>query len=137
MPAREAGMKNLSIWSASAYFVLLLSNAAAAVEPDYNLAGAGGTGGNAFSARCPLGQHLLGFNLRAGDNIDAIQPICGVPVSETQVRVQGEMPRYGGTGGEPKQVICPTSMAVPTPVVVGLRLKAEGKVGKVLNNIYL
>ena len=36
----------------------------------------GGPGGGQFVARCPQGQYLAGLELRAGDDIDAIRPIC-------------------------------------------------------------
>jgi hypothetical protein len=73
------------------------------------------------------------------DNIDAIQPICGVPLSETKVQVRDQMRGYGGTGGNPAQVTCPSesTAASPTPVVLGLDLMAEGIHGKVLNSIDL
>ena len=132
-------MKKLLARSASAYLLVLLSYATAAAQADQTLPAVGGSGGNDFYSRCPSGQHLLGFNLRAGHNIDAIQPICGVPASETQVQVRDEMPRYGGTGGNPAQVICPSqaTAAAPKPVVLGLGVLAEGIDGKVLNNIWL
>ena len=132
-------MKNLFGRSASACLLVLLSCATAAAQADQTLPAVGGSGGNDFYARCPAGQHLLGFNLRAGHNIDAIQPICGVPMSETQVQVTGQMRGYGGTGGQPAQVTCPSqaTAAAAKPVVLGLYLKAEGIHGLVLNNIHL
>ena len=128
-------MKNLFARLASACLLVLLSYATAAAQADQWVPGAGGRGGNDFQARCPIGQHLVGFNLRAGHNIDAIQPICGVPTSETQVQVSGQMRGYGGMGGSPAQVTC--LAAAGTPVVLGLGLRAEGIDGKVLNDISL
>ena len=128
-------MKNLFARSASACLLVLLSYATAAAQADQWVPGAGGRGGNDFQARCPIGQHLVGFNLRAGHNIDAIQPICGVPTSETQVQVSGQMRGYGGMGGSPAQVTC--LAAAGTPVVLGLGLRAEGIDGQVLNDISL
>src|SRR5258708_32924711 len=36
----------------------------------------GGAGGGQFVARCPESQHLTGFELRTGDDVDAIRPLC-------------------------------------------------------------
>lgn len=122
-----------------ACLLLLLSHSAAWAQPDRALPAVGGGGGNDFVARCPVGEHLVGFNLRAGHNIDAIQPVCGVPESEVRVNVRTEMPMYGGNGGSPAQVMCPNqSTAVKSaPVVVGLFLRAEGINGYVMNDISL
>lgn len=36
----------------------------------------GGTGGNPFRFECPKGSYIVGFQARAGEWIDRIQPIC-------------------------------------------------------------
>jgi hypothetical protein len=36
----------------------------------------GGTGGGQFQDACAAGRLLGGFELRAGDDVDAIRPIC-------------------------------------------------------------
>src|SRR5688572_24583449 len=90
-------------------------------QADVLLQPAGGGGGNRFEARCPAGQYLLGVNLRAGHEIDAIQPICGMLTAPTVAQPGSQMPWYGGQGGSPAQVVCPSH----TPVVRGLGLRAE------------
>src|SRR5882762_6613078 len=48
---------------------------------------AGGPGGGEFVARCPPGQLLGGVELRAGDDVDAIRPLCRTPrVNVKEVR---------------------------------------------------
>ena len=48
----------------------------------------GGPGGGEFVARCPPGQLLGGVELRAGDDIDAIRPLCRTPsVNVEKVKV--------------------------------------------------
>jgi hypothetical protein len=44
----------------------------------------GGTGGSAFTARCPAGQILGGVELRVGDDVDAIRPLCRTPSSHLE-----------------------------------------------------
>src|SRR5262245_32212513 len=48
----------------------------AQARADVALGAYGGGGGGPFSARCPRGQLLTGFELRAGDQVDAIRPLC-------------------------------------------------------------
>jgi hypothetical protein len=107
---------------------------AAGQQPDVLLAPVGGSGGNSFHARCAPAEHLMGFNLRAGHDIDAVQPICGSTSNASgPMRIGREMPRFGGDGGEPRQVICPSQ----TPVVIAMDVWAEGVRGTMLNGIRL
>src|SRR5713101_7523598 len=55
----------------------------------------GGPGGGEFVARCPSGQFLGGVELRAGDDIDAIRPLCRTPsVHKEKVEIQPGNPKY-------------------------------------------
>ena len=126
----------------------------------------GGGGGSQFIAPCPSGQNLTGFELRAGDDIDAIHPLCvsaystgsvtGPQLTEGSALVQhyqnaqrevyGEpynetfgdwstLPAgwYGGAGGGRASVICPHER----PIVVAMRVAAEGVRTVTVNNIHL
>jgi hypothetical protein len=107
---------------------------AAGQQPDVLLAPVGGSGGNTFQARCAPGEHLIGLNLRAGHNVDAVQPICGSTSNPSGPMTIGrEMPRFGGQGGEPKQLICPSN----TPAVIAMHVSAEGVGVVALKAIYL
>ena len=101
-------------------------------QPDVLLAPYGGEGGNTFHARCAAGEHLMGVNLRAGHDVDAVQPICGSAASPTGPMTPGAAPPwFGGAGGDPKQVICPAR----TPVVHAMSVAAEGRPSAILNGV--
>jgi len=126
----------------------------------------GGGGGSQFKAPCPSGQNLTGFELRAGDDIDAIHPLCVSAYSTGSVtgpqltegpelvvhyrnverELYGEpynglagdwltLPDgwYGGIGGGRASVICPHER----PIVVAMRVAAEGVNTVSVNNIHL
>lgn len=105
--------------------------AATATELDF----AGGTGGSAFSRTCKAGSHLVGFRGRAGDGVDAIEPVCRdlrvTPVAEPTDEKPApppatSLPSIGGSGGEPFERICPAGW-----VLVGL----SGRYGKFLTSL--
>lgn len=109
---------------------MMLCAACVQAQGDAVLTPMGGNGGNRFFARCAPGELLTGFDLRAGDDIDAIRPIC-VP-TET-----GKFDFYpisfGGGGGGPRQLICPGDI----PIVTGMSIGSEGKEIRTVNNIHL
>ncbi len=57
--------------AAMLFFVL-----SAQAQTDVTLPPIGGEGGGPFTGRCPQGQLLTGFDLRTGDDVDAIRPLC-------------------------------------------------------------
>ncbi len=139
----------------------------------------GGTGGNQFIDRCsqetlrqlqrqveiqrsvghydgaPGNALLAGFELRAGDDIDAIHPLCvtarGPRETTPVVLTRGsgliyanptklgepvykvESGWYGGVGGSITSVICPSDR----PIVTGMYVFAEGRDIVSINNIHL
>ena len=88
----------------------------------------GGPGGGQFKALCGPGEYLTGAELRTGDDVDAIRPLC---MSATQV--SAPTPLFGGSGGGPRQLRCPSQ----TPAVLGLDVGAEGEATIIVNNIHL
>jgi len=54
----------------------LLVSIASSVRADAYLPPIGGQGGSQFVAPCPEGQNVTGFELRTGDDVDAIRPVC-------------------------------------------------------------
>ena len=94
----------------------------------------GGNGGGQFVGRCPAGQLLAGFELRVGDDVDAIRPLCVTPIQPGEVSAAKAVNQgwYGGSGGGVQQLLCPSR----TPVVIGVDVAAEG-VTMVVNNIHL
>ena len=119
----------------------------------------GGSGGGQFVARCPQGQLLAGFELRTGDDVDAIRPLCVTAYgpSETsaallttgsglrgtgtfiqwlggRIEIQElENGWYGGTGGGLRNIICPSDF----PIVIGMYVLWEGEGTVIVNSIHL
>jgi hypothetical protein len=126
-------MKHLSV-SAIVCIVIILGGAQlASAQAIQLLPPVGGRGGTPFQGLCPSGQHLLGFNLRAGHLVDSIQPICGVPVTTSLAEARGTMPQFGGAGGQPVRLICPEG----APIVLGVAILAEGRDTQIVNSIHV
>ena len=89
----------------------------------------GGPGGGQFKVPCHNGQYLNGVELRVGDDVDAIRPICADSTSVTSAN----NPFSGGPGGRPLQLRCPMN----TPTVIALGVGAEGAETVVVNNVHL
>ncbi len=116
----------------------------------------GGSGGGQFKANCNAGELLTGFELRTGDDVDAIRPVCATVSGPSQIGPRplttdsGLVPIgpqnglfgglqqvasgwYGGPGGRIERLLCPDS----TPIVIGMDVAAEGADTVVVNNIHL
>ena len=121
----------------------------------------GGPGGGEFVARCSPGQLLGGVELRAGDDVDAIRPLCRTPLvdvekvlirahydvdgrvvlehyeSRTTYGVNGAATAntdwYGGSGGGIKFLVCPSAK----PIVSAIYVEAEGVKTVTVNRITL
>ena len=115
--------------AAMLFFVL-----SAQAQTDVILPPIGGSGGGQFVARCPQSQFLTGFELRTGDDVDAIRPICVTAYSPADVGplVPGGI-SFGGNGGGPRQLLCPKD----APIVTGMFVRAEGVDTLSVNNIHL
>lgn len=100
---------------------------AAPALADSDLPAIGGTGGAQYRHRCPDGLVLTGFDLRAGDDIDAIHPLCGEVHGPADVAVPPAGDGFGrgwfgGPGGGFVRMRCPPS----TPVVTAINVYADG-----------
>ena len=115
----------------------------------------GGSGGGQFKAPCGAMQNLTGFELRVGDDVDAIRPVCVVtygpakidtpPLTNGSGLVPGQGSAglfggqvvspgwFGGSGGHIERLLCPQH----TPIVIGMDIAAEGVDTIVVNNIHL
>lgn len=95
----------------------------AQAQTDAVLSPVGGGGGSQFSARCPQGQLLTGFDLRAGDWVEAIRPICVAAYGPADIgRFEPFSSYFGGNGGGARQLVCPRN----TPIVTGMYIWASG-----------
>lgn len=106
----------------------------AQAQTDQMLPATGGPGGGQYAARCAAGEILTGFDLRTGDDVDAIQPLCTVPRGPGEAGpIQPYPAKFGGNGGGARRLICPGN----TPLVVGMAVAAEGVKTVIVNNIHL
>src|SRR5215203_5498807 len=113
-PLRHA----LSLSAAMLYLVL-----SAQAQTDAMLPPVGGRGGEQFVARCPQGRYLVGLELRTGDDVDAIRPLCAVAYGPREAGGAEIFPTsYGGDGGDNMiRLVCPGK----TPVVTRMNVQAE------------
>ncbi len=100
----------------------------------------GGPGGGSFEEQCGAGQNLLGFELRTGDDVDAIRPVCAATYAESQVAApvvgvsaQDGSWRGGPGGGQRHVLLCPDH----NPIVLGMEVYAEGADTVIVNSIAL
>jgi hypothetical protein len=143
-------MRNTARAAAASILTLLVSQ----VHAQAYLPVIGGNGGGQFIAPCADKQNLIGFEIRAADDVDAIRPVCAVafgpaqigPVALTTdsglvtqqpsglVPIQSVAPGwYGGPGGRILRLLCPG----PTPILIGIDVAAEGVDTIIVNNIHL
>lgn len=122
-----------------AFAALLSLVSAAPARGDAFVTAVGGAGGGHFVARCPVGELLAGVELRVGDDVDAVRPVCvratGPAETSAPILTTGEeLPGWnGGSGGGVTSVVCPRSQ----PIVVGMDIFAEGQDTVVVNTIKL
>ena len=88
----------------------------------------GGPGGGQFQTGCNVGEYLIGLDLHAGDDVDAIRPVC-----RWNGPAHADAPFAGGNGGKLAQLRCPPS----APAVIGIDIAAEGAATVVVNNVHL
>lgn len=118
----------------------LLASAAGSVHAEAYLPAIGGNGGSQFKESCAANENLTGFELRTGDDIDAIRPVCVIssgpreinapPLTDGSASAPGW---HGGPGGSIQRLLCPSS----TPIVIGMDIGSEGIHDITVNNIYL
>ena len=103
-------------------------------QVDQMLPPIGGPGGGQFFARCDEGEILNGFELRVGDDVDAIRALCARALSPTSI-----MPRRphasmaGGPGGRLIQLVCPDR----TPALAGMLVGWEGVQTRIVSTLRL
>jgi len=107
---------------------------AAQAQTDAYLPPIGGNGGGQFNARCAQGQFLVGLELRTGDDVDAVRPLCAISYGGSEVGPTQRYPqRFGGDGGgRTVSVLCPAAF----PLVTALYVQYEGAT-IVVNKIHL
>jgi len=110
--------RHCAVLAATMLAAALAGNARA----DEYLAPIGGPGGGGFHALCPDGQLLIGFDLRAADDVDAMRPVCATAYGFNRVGDVWQGDWHGGTGGRFEAAICPGDR----PIVYGLSVGAEG-----------
>jgi hypothetical protein len=116
---------------ASAMIIALPAQA----QADAILEPIGGKGGSHFVGRCPDRKYLTGFDLRVGDDIDAIRPLCVTAYGSAKIgAIEPYRFSFGGTGGGGDvRVMCRND----APIVAGIRVGFEGVHTQIVNNIHL
>lgn len=84
----------------------------------------GGRGGQDFRGRCPEGMLLRGLDIRAGDDVDQVTALCArlKPDGTADPNIV-RTPSFGGTGGSPHSLICPSFQ----PFIESLYIGAVGQ----------
>jgi hypothetical protein len=92
----------------------------------------GGAGGSDFEAFCN-GRIVRGVQIRVGDDVDAIRPVCANVQQVTRKIVDENIfgPWHGGPRGEPRLLMCPAD----SPAVYAMSVGAEGDVTYIVNSI--
>ena len=112
----------------------LLAGVGGEVRADTYLPAFGGNGGGQYISPCPPGQNLTGFQMRVGDDIDAIRPACAISLGPNVINGQPVNINWaGGPGGSIRWLLCPAS----TPIVIGIDVQGEGVRTYTVNNIHL
>jgi hypothetical protein len=94
----------------------------------------GGGGGSQYSGRCPNGQILNGLELRTGDDVDAIRPICATAYSLSSIGPRSAYPSFfGGTGGGSRTLVCPDN----APLLAWMLVGYEGEKTQIVNTMWL
>ena len=112
---------------------------AAQAQTDVRLPPIGGGGGGVFYYHCPAGKLLTGVELRTGDDVDAIRPIC--VVAYDAISVARLIPYPSTLDGANRQLVCTDRLTPPihiplAPIVIGMSIRSEGKT-EIVNNIHL
>ena len=86
--------------------------------------GSTGGGGGPFESRCPSGKLLRGLELRAGNLVDAVRPVCASIGADGKIGDDSPVdPWRGGPGGSPVSLMCPERR----PVIVGTAVQRDGQ----------
>jgi hypothetical protein len=115
----------------------------AEAQNDVQLPAVGGGGGSGFVARCPEGKVLTGFDMRAGDVVDAVSPLCVTDYGLYSVSGPETYPsKAGGDGGNAFRLLCSDHYTKPitiplAPIVLGMYIGSEGRNTVSVNRIHL
>lgn len=118
---------------------VLLTGTASPAQAETKIPIAGGPGGSYFTDTCPAGQNLLGFDLRVGDDVDAIRPICAISRGPTDTSpltpdfASNPDGWHGGPDGQFERLICPPR----TPIVYAMTVHSEGVDTPIVNGMRL
>src|ERR1035437_10559002 len=84
-PVSEARSNRFrTLFFVSAFGIVLGTAPEPALAQSY-LQKLGGLGGVPFDEPCSAGQNLAGFEVRAGDDVDAIRPVCVFTYGPTEI----------------------------------------------------
>jgi hypothetical protein len=114
--------------------IYCLAHTSPVLAQDQYLPPVGGEGGGRYVARCAGGDILTGFELRTGDDVDAIRPICVTAYAPDVVGPRHAFSQsFGGNGGGVVTLLCPDN----APAIAGLEIMSEGQDTEIVNNVRL
>jgi hypothetical protein len=126
-------MLGMNAKRATLAFALFVTAFACSASADEYMMPIGGPGGGRFDGHCSSDSLLVGFELRAADDVNAIRPLCATALGPAAIGGIDESGWHGGSGGRPVNVMCPAHK----PIVMGLSVHAEGMDTVVVNSIDL
>ncbi len=129
----NARRRSICLFIGEAIMTLCIGSRALA-QADQILPPLGGPGGGQFVARCQLGEILNGLELRTGDDVDGIRPICLAANSANVAASRRAFATgFGGPGAGVVALLCQDT----APAVIGLFVASEGADSQIVNNIHL
>lgn len=93
----------------------------------------GGGGGSPFEARCASSEVLIGLELRVGDYIDAVRPLCATAYGARDVGAQSGSGWHGGSGGALTRIACPNEQPIANGMFVGTDITDT----RIVNNVLM
>lgn len=93
----------------------------------------GGGGGSPFEARCASSEVLIGLELRVGDYIDAVRPLCATAYGARDVGALSASGWHGGSGGSLTRIGCPNEQ----PIANGMFVGTDTTNTRIVNNVLI
>lgn len=94
----------------------------------------GGPGGGKFEEHCAGQDILVGLELRTGDDVDAVRPLCAPAYGAAGRGPVTRLTWHGGEGGgNYVDLLCPEDL----PAIQGIFIYSEGLETEVVNTVWL
>jgi hypothetical protein len=126
---RVASLRHVALLAA--WLIAMLSSSAFA---DQYVDMVGGPGGGRFEEHCPGQEILVGLELRTGDDVDAVRPLCAPAHGAAARGPVSRLTWHGGEGGgNYVDLLCPEDL----PAIQSIFIYSEGLETEVVNTVEL